>query len=340
VSWPWRGACTAGYCHSNNSSSSSSTRIAHFTVPFNTTTPLTHMWLCVSRHLLSVLSAYMSRPPPLPVDPDPAVKLSALSSLTHLVLGGMVKAKGATVEAICLSARHMGVIVTHAHRKGEMVLLVLDQTHRKSDRVFVMAVGSLHHTFMMLTHPAVGGGSSGSAIAAAVAPALHPLQQCLSICPIVAVCRCCCRPNPLDSLLPLSPFPPTPPPPSPPISPLRCLQHTHNTPQYPQSCQTAMQHRPNAACRCRCHPNCSSHSSLSSATPPPPPSSPYAHTHKHTSMSSVSSSSASASSHCCCVSLLLSAAAPIAASVRAVARASASRGLQKVVWSKAEGSWS
>jgi hypothetical protein len=35
-------------------------------------------------------------------DPEPAVKLSALSSLTHLVLGGMVKAKGNVAKVAAL----------------------------------------------------------------------------------------------------------------------------------------------------------------------------------------------------------------------------------------------
>lgn len=40
--------------------------------------------------------------PPPPADPDPGVKLSALSSLTHLVLGGMVKAKGNVAKVAVL----------------------------------------------------------------------------------------------------------------------------------------------------------------------------------------------------------------------------------------------
>lgn len=35
-------------------------------------------------------------------DPEPAVKLSALTSLTHLVLGGMVKAKGRNVAHVAV----------------------------------------------------------------------------------------------------------------------------------------------------------------------------------------------------------------------------------------------
>lgn len=35
-------------------------------------------------------------------DPEPAVKLAALSSLTHLVLGGMVKAKGNVAKVATL----------------------------------------------------------------------------------------------------------------------------------------------------------------------------------------------------------------------------------------------
>jgi hypothetical protein len=35
-------------------------------------------------------------------DPEPSVKLAALSSLTHLVLGGMVKAKGNVAKVAML----------------------------------------------------------------------------------------------------------------------------------------------------------------------------------------------------------------------------------------------
>lgn len=35
-------------------------------------------------------------------DPEPSVKLAALSSLTHLVLGGMVKAKGNVAKVATL----------------------------------------------------------------------------------------------------------------------------------------------------------------------------------------------------------------------------------------------
>jgi len=37
-----------------------------------------------------------------PADPEPCVRLAALSSLTHLVLGGMLKAKGNVAEVAVL----------------------------------------------------------------------------------------------------------------------------------------------------------------------------------------------------------------------------------------------
>lgn len=47
--------------------------------------------------LLPALSSALLDP-----DPEPSVKLAALSSLTHLVLGGMVKAKGNVAKVAML----------------------------------------------------------------------------------------------------------------------------------------------------------------------------------------------------------------------------------------------